>query len=213
MPKLSFDKHMLLAGILSALVFKILHTLFFYLHSPNTFIFSGVNLSEWAVMFVLAAIAFFVQASTEEMVYRGYLTQFVYKFSRNPILLFVIPALVFSYPHYGNIEGVHGFVALIPYIIMSSTYFWLAYRGGSLWAAVGAHMASNWFITMFVGSQAETIQKVSLFLVPASEMTVQNMIGGVLISTIGTVIIFELILWKFKLATPLPVARLLTTFK
>lgn len=207
MPKLSFEKRIFLAGIMSVLIFRVIQNIIMSFIKPGMYQYSQVNLVEWLVMFVLAAIAFFVQASTEEMVYRGYLTQLVYRFTKNAVILFLIPSLIFSYPHYGNIEGVHGIVALAPYIIIAFTYFWLAYRSGSLWASVGAHAAGNWFITMFVGSAAEKIQKVSLFLVPASEMTAYNIIVGSLISALGTVVIFELIVWKFKFIKPLPISH------
>lgn len=49
-------------------------------------------------MLAIAAVAFFVQASAEEMVCRGYLTQYARRLVRHPAGFLLIPATVFSLP-------------------------------------------------------------------------------------------------------------------
>lgn len=59
---------------------------------------------------------------------------------------------------------------VLPYVISGLAYGWLAYRRGSLWLSAGAHMGGEWFISMFFGSAAEKIQKLSLLTVSAGEI-------------------------------------------
>jgi membrane protease YdiL (CAAX protease family) len=144
-------------------------------------------------MLVIAAVAFLVQASTEELVYRGYLTKVVFAFVHNPLPALVIPAFVFAMPHLGNVAGSSGFLGLLPYAIMGLTYGWIAYRSGSLWMSAGVHMGSNWFITMFVGNAAEKIPKVSLFATHGDRsgvaLTVSSVVQGLVVIALAEMIV------------------------
>ena len=139
-------------------------------------------------------MAFFVQASAEEMVYRGYLTQFARRYVRNPLLVMLIPALVFAGPHYGNVAGLDGPLALLPFVISGLSYGWLAYRSGSLWMSAGAHLGGNWFITCFLGSANEKIEKISLFTTRASTpngwmLTLSQLVFAVVVCGLAEVIL------------------------
>ncbi len=134
-----------------------------YFYDPSKYVYSGFNGYEWLLLFFLAFLAFFIQVATEEMVYRGYISQFIFRITKSPILVVLLSSIVFSLPHFGNITGANGIFAVLPYIEMGIMFGWLAYRSGSLWMSIGAHMANNWFITMFVGSNLEKIHKLSLF--------------------------------------------------
>lgn len=157
-----------------------------WLSTPQAYTYQGIEASSWIPMLAVAAVAFFVQASTEEMVYRGYLAQSVWAFTRSPLLALVIPALIFSVPHLGNVTGSTGLAGLVPYMIVGLTYGWIAYRSGSLWMSTGVHAASNWFITMFVGSAAEKIAKVSMFTTHGSSST-GELIAGIAIQNLVVV--------------------------
>ncbi|MDZ7612696.1 MAG: type II CAAX endopeptidase family protein [Flavobacteriaceae bacterium] len=144
-----------LVGFLSGLIVQSGSFLVSYFVHPENITYVGVDWGSWVPMLFLYLIVFFVQVSTEEMVYRGYLAQMMYRFSKSPFLVLLIPSIIFSLPHYGNIKGSSGILALLPYIFMGLMYAWMAYRSGSLWMGIGAHLVNNWFITLFVGSKAE----------------------------------------------------------
>lgn len=150
-----------------------------FLVEPDAYQFAGLDPRSWIPMLLIVAVAYFVQVSAEEMVYRGYLTQFVSAFTRSPLLILVIPALVFALPHFGNVAGSSGFLSLLPYMIMGLTYGLLAYRSGSLWMSAGVHLGNNWFITMFVGNAAEKIPKMSLFTTHGSISAPELVVGTV----------------------------------
>ena len=163
MPRPRFGWGNLLIGAAAAITAHVVLQLAAYALDPDAYTYTNPDLPVWLASLAVAAVAFFVQASTEEMTYRGYLTQFARRFVRHPAGFLVIPAVIFAVPHYGNVAGLTGPLGLLPYVLLGLGYGWLAYRSGSLWMAAGAHMAGNWFITGFVGSTAEKIEKISLF--------------------------------------------------
>jgi len=160
-PKIEFKNFFI--GFCLVLSINIIFNAIGYFYDPSQYIYSGCNTYEWFSLFLLAFLAFFIQAATEEMVYRGYISQFIYRITKNPLLVVLVSSIIFSLPHFGNITGANGIYAVLPYIEMGVMFGWLAYRSGSLWMSIGAHMANNWFITMFVGSNLEKIHKLSLF--------------------------------------------------
>jgi hypothetical protein len=150
-------------------------------------------------MLLIAAVAFFVQGSTEEMVYRGYLTQFVAAFTRAPLLILGIPACVFALPHFGNVAGASGFLGLLPYLLMGLMYGLLAWRSSSLWMSAGVHLGNNWFITMFFGNAAETIPKLSLFTTHGNT-SAPGLVAGVVIQGFAVICLAEIVLRRRGLA-------------
>lgn len=169
MPERRLDSRRFAIGFISVLFVLIVLQIVGYLTSPEVYHYNGFDPAQWIPLFFLAVIAFFVQASTEEMVYRGYITQFIYRFSKSPWLFLPISALIFSVPHFGNISGASGVFAILPYFEMGLMFGWLAYRSGSLWMGIGGHVANNWFVTLFVGSDAENLKKLSLFTTMSSQ--------------------------------------------
>jgi membrane protease YdiL (CAAX protease family) len=102
MPARKFEVGNLALGAGIAIVTMVAMNLVGYLLDPGAYHFDGLDAGSWIPMLLIAAVAFFVQAATEEMVFRGYHAQFVAAFSRSPILILGIPAFIFALPYYGN---------------------------------------------------------------------------------------------------------------
>jgi membrane protease YdiL (CAAX protease family) len=169
-----------------------------YLLEPQAFRFAGFDPGSWLPMLLVVAVAFFVQAATEEMVYRGYLAQFVAAFSRSPLLILGIPAFVFALPHFGNVAGSTGLLGLLPYIVMGLMYGLLAWRSGSLWMSAGVHLGNNWFITMFVGNASEKIPKLSLFTIHGST-SAPELVVGTIVQALVVICLAEVVMRKKRL--------------
>lgn len=91
----------------------------------------------------LAAILLMVpfQAASEEMLFRGYLTQALGRVLRSRALIAVLVGVVFGALH-GN---AYGWVT-IPYIcLLSLIYSLVSLRDERLELTIGAHTATNWF--------------------------------------------------------------------
>jgi CAAX protease family protein len=209
MPARKIEATNLVLGAGIAIATMVVLNVIAYLIKPNAYHFEGLDPGSWIPMLLVAAVAFFVQASTEEMVYRGYLAQFVAAFTRSPILILGIPALLFALPHFGNIAGSSGFLGLLPYVLMGLMYGVIAWRSGSLWMGAGVHLGNNWFITMFVGNAAEGFPKVSLFTTHGSSSAVE-LVVSILIQGLVVVGLAEVLMRRFRLTrsrTPLPHRR------
>jgi membrane protease YdiL (CAAX protease family) len=102
MPARKIEVTNLALGACIAIATMVVLNVITYLLDPGAYHFAGLDPGSWIPMLLIAAVAFFVQASTEEMVYRGYLALFVAAFSRSPILILGIPSFIFALPHYGN---------------------------------------------------------------------------------------------------------------
>ena len=198
MPARKFEVTHLALGAGIAIVTMVVLNLVGYLLDPSAYHFHGLDPGSWIPMLLIAAVAFFVQASTEEMVYRGYLAQFVAAFTRSPLLILGIPALIFALPHFGNIAGTSGLLGVLPYILMGLMYGLLAWRSGSLWMSAGVHLGNNWFITMFVGNAAEKIPKVSLLTTHGSS-SAPELVVGVLVQGFVVICLAEIVMRKMRL--------------
>ncbi len=65
--------------------------------------------------------------------------------------------------------------------------------------AIGAHLVNNWFITMFVGSKAEVIQKLSLFETPSQISSMAQISVNTLIYSALVLGVAELLMRRFRL--------------
>ena len=66
------------------------------------------DLAALLVLAVVGLVGIFVQAGAEELLYRGYFTQFARRFTSSPILFLGIPALLFAAPHISNVAALGG---------------------------------------------------------------------------------------------------------
>lgn len=151
-------------GTVSAVVFGLLFSVLGLLPArPNP----DFNLTTFLILIVVAFVGIFIQAGSEEMLFRGYTAQFVRRFSSSRSLLLGIPALIFALPHIANISNtVSGgvFVAL-PYIISGLLLGWAAYRSGSLWMSLGLHLANNYSNAVLLGTKGDILPSGAPFIV------------------------------------------------
>jgi membrane protease YdiL (CAAX protease family) len=111
---------------------------------------------------LIGLVGVFIQASSEEMFFRGYLTQFVRRFTASPIVFLAIPAGLFALPHIANVAALGGgLVAALPYLVEGLVYGWVAYRTGALWMSVGIHGCNNLTGLVLVGMRGDVLETVA----------------------------------------------------
>ncbi|NTU70871.1 MAG: CPBP family intramembrane metalloprotease [Coriobacteriia bacterium] len=183
MPTLRFDGFGFFTGLLAMMAVLVGANIVTVVTEPGAITYAGFDPRIFAASFVVAFLGLFVQTASEEMTYRGYLTQFARRFSASPILFLGIPALVFALPHYGNISA-NGFISIVPYLIDGLLFGWLAYRSGSLWMAVGAHLGNNFFVTMIVGNPGDVVPTGAPFLLAAgaSSSDLNNVVSSLVVA-------------------------------
>ena len=101
-------------------------------------------LSVWAVWLVPILLAIVIQASSEELLFRGYILQHFACWSRHPLIWAVIPSVIFAVLHYdpGMEAGMRTRMLVHIFsigIIMAA----LVWRTGGLEAAIGLHVTNN----------------------------------------------------------------------
>ena len=105
---------------------------------------SSLSLIEWAAIAAPIAVLVFFQATGEELLFRGYLTQHLAARFRNPLIWGLLPSLGFGWMHFSN----GTFPEYSAYYVVATTLFALTatvavWRTGSLSMAMGMHTANN----------------------------------------------------------------------
>ena len=140
----------------------------------------GLDWSQLLPVALIGFVAIFIQASSEELLFRGYITQFVRRFTANKLLFIGIPALLFALPHIINITELGGtFLVMVPYLILGLLLAWAAYRTGSLWMAAGLHWSNNFMTIVLIGTRGDVLPSVAPFQVDIPSLSVATMVVAV----------------------------------
>jgi uncharacterized protein len=118
------------------------------------------------VPFLLVAVVLIpIQAATEELLFRGYLTQAFSLLGRGIWLAWIVPALLFGLLHGVNPEiEAFGFrTMMIYYIGMGLFLGWITIKSEGLELAVGLHVANNLYASLAVTFPESAIPSPALF--------------------------------------------------
>jgi membrane protease YdiL (CAAX protease family) len=174
MPRLGFDAWNFVTGFWVATVIALVSGVVFSLVGMMP-LEANPDFS-WGTVIVVGLIGLvgiFIQAGSEEMLFRGYFTQFTRRFTTNKYLFLGIPALLFAVPHLANISAFGGgILVLVPYFISGVLYGWAAYRTGSLWLGLALHLSNNWTGLVFVGTKGDVLPSAAPFQIEVPSLTI-----------------------------------------
>jgi membrane protease YdiL (CAAX protease family) len=125
-----------------------------------------VALGVWALYLLPILFFAFVQTSSEELLFRGYLQRgLAYRF-RSPIVWAALPTLVFTALHWNpaSVLGMNIGVA-ISIGAFAALLALLVYATGNLGAAMGAHLGNN-LVGFLLISHDDTLGGLALFRAP-----------------------------------------------
>jgi membrane protease YdiL (CAAX protease family) len=119
--------------------------------------------------FLAAVVLIPIQTSTEEFVFRGYLTQWAGRYSRRLWFPLLAPSVVFMLLHGLNPEvGAYGMLLTMPvYLGMGLLLGWLTLRSQSLELALGLHAANNLYAALVVTFPNSSLPSPALFSMQA----------------------------------------------
>lgn len=110
--------------------------------------------SVWALNLVWALPLIFIQTTSEELVFRGYLQQQLAVRARHPLVWMLLPSLIFGLGH-GDPDG--SLQTQTEYVVWATLFGLIAADltrvTGSLAAAMGMHFANNTFVMLWVGTE------------------------------------------------------------
>jgi len=142
-----------LSGALVALV---------YLGSPTP----NLDLSTWLTYLPLGLPLLFIQIGAEELLFRGYLMQALAARFKSAIIWMLLPSLLFAIGHFNSAID-----PMLAWLIVAATGLFgliaadLTRITGNLGAAIGFHLANNFF-ALFLVSIAGNMSGLSLYHAP-----------------------------------------------
>jgi uncharacterized protein len=124
--------------------------------------------AERFIPFLLVALVLIpIQAATEELIFRGYLTQAFGLLGRGIWLAWIVPALMFGLLHGVNPEiEAFGFSTMMVYYIGMGLFLgWITLKSKGLELAVGLHVANNLYASLMVTFPDSAIPSPALFTI------------------------------------------------
>lgn len=115
--------------------------------------------------FLIAIVLLPIQTSTEELIFRGYYTQGLYRMSPHLWLPLIVPSVVFGLLHSLNPEvGMYGFLLTIPfYIGFGLLLGWITIQSQSLELSLGIHLANNMYASFAVTFPGSALSSPAFF--------------------------------------------------
>ena len=158
---------------------------------------SDIPLQTWLVMAAPLALLILIQASAEELVFRGYLHQTLAARFASPIVWAGLPTVAFTLLHWysGALPWMNAAMLVsIGSIAVAMTV--LLVRTGNLGAAFGAHTGNN-LVALLVFSVDDELGGASLFHMRGLDdpyWTIGQAVGLTLISMLGALVLVVLLL-------------------
>ena len=113
---------------------------------------TGLPLWAWAPWVLPVLVGVIFQATSEELLFRGYILQQFATWSRHPLVWAVAPALGFAVLHYdGGMDAGMRTLMLTHILLAGLIMAALVWRTGGLGAAMGLHIVNNWIAIALVG--------------------------------------------------------------
>ncbi len=117
-------------------------------------------------LWLAAALLIPLQATAEEIVFRGYLMQSLAARCRHPAVWALAPSLAFGGLHYDPTLGADMASAyVVATTIFALSACWMTWRTGSLGVAVGAHVMNNWIALLVLGLADDPLTTLAIWRV------------------------------------------------
>ncbi len=152
-------------GLIAVLLTSLLTEAAYFAIMPDI-VRGPISFGLWALLLIPIALGAFIQTSSEELLFRGYLQRGLANRFRSAIVWGVLPTIAFTALHWnpssvlamniGVVISIGAFAALLALLV---------YRTGNLGAAMGAHLGNN-FVGFALISHDQTLGGLALFQAP-----------------------------------------------
>ncbi|PLP56821.1 CPBP family intramembrane metalloprotease domain-containing protein [Mesorhizobium loti] len=174
----------LLKGFAAVILTSIFSEVLLYLIDP-VIQRGSIGFAAWLLALVPVALLGFVQTSSEELLFRGYLPRGLARRFRSPLVWALLPTLVFTTLHWsGSSAPAMNAAGLISIGAFAVVLMMLVYSTGNLGAAFGAHLGNNLFGFLLISHQAN-LSSFALFEARSLEGAGWAGIDVILIAGIG----------------------------
>ena len=122
---------------------------------------------KWLMFAPVVLLLIPIQASGEELMFRGYLMQAVSRLTTRPWLLIAISGIAFMVPHFANPEMSNAIGGQVPmalnYLLVGIGTAWLSVRDNGIERAIGMHVVNNVYAGVLVGYEGSVLGTPTLF--------------------------------------------------
>ncbi|MER9872012.1 type II CAAX endopeptidase family protein [Mesorhizobium sp. M0195] len=193
-----------LKGLTAVLITSLLSEILLYGLQPDI-ARGAIGLSWWLLFLIPIATLTFLQTSSEEMLFRGYLLRGLASRFQNPFIWALLPGLLFTSLHWspGSSAAINACVlASIAAFALLLTL--LVYATGNLGAGFGAHLGNNLTGFLLISHQ-QSYNSFALFNAKPLESAGWTTLDAVLIAVIGIVSTLLTVLLLLHPRSPLKV--------
>jgi CAAX protease family protein len=124
--------------------------------------------TSWLGLLPLSVLVVFIQTSSEEILFRGYLQQTLAARFSSPLIWMVLPSMVFALGHFAPDQaGENAFLIAVWAGVFGVLAADLTARSGTLGPAIALHLFNN-FSALLVVAMPDSLNGLSLYLLPFS---------------------------------------------
>jgi len=167
-----------------------IYTLISFLIDPQGYKFT-FNSNTFGILLIISLITFPIQASFEELFFRGYLMQGFGMLSKKPIIPLLATSIIFGMVHISN--GTNMTFSIFPVIEASIIGLMLGIitlGEDSIETATGIHIMNNLYVALVVSTSGSVLGNVPSILTAPSDPT-----GSIFLTTILAIIAVLVIFW------------------
>ncbi|WP_027418622.1 CPBP family intramembrane glutamic endopeptidase [Crocinitomix catalasitica] len=156
-----FDFNRFLFGLV--IWFVVAFMLIFLLLDSDKYIYN-FEVDKFIPLAIIAIILVPIQTAVEEIFYRGFLMQGIYRLTNKKWITLLIITILFAISHAFNPEFKNGFLTIIPaYLIFSFVMGYIAIVDNGLEIPIGIHTGNNLFVAIILSASGASVTTPSLF--------------------------------------------------
>ncbi len=169
-------------------------TLISYLFDSSSLSFN-LNIVPFIYLLIISLLVFPIQASFEEIFFRGYLMQGFGLLSKKPVVPLILTTLIFGLVHFYNGTTLEMSINIVASALIIGLMLGIIVLGDNgLETAIGVHISNNMFIALFLNSPDSGLGNLpSLFTSPSS-----NPYSGILLLILMSGLLITILFWNKK---------------
>lgn len=159
--------------------------------------FQSPEITEYLLFAIFVLMLTPIQASMEEVFFRGYLLQGIHLVFKNRLATILMSSALFTSIHLANPEPYeYGFIPYITAIFIMGTFLSLiTILDGGIEIATGLHMMNNMWIFLVANTEVSVLNSPSLFIIPIQKYA---LLPDIPVQIIMNIIVIALLNKKYK---------------
>lgn len=155
------------------------------------------NYPSFIYLVILSLLVFPLQASFEEIFFRGYLMQGFSLLSKKPVIPLVLTTLIFGSIHFFNGTDINNSIAIVISALILGLMLGIIVLGeDGLETAIGAHIANNMFVAIILNSSNSGMGSLPSLITAQST----DAYSGIPLLFVMALIMLTILFWNNKAA-------------